>query len=122
MAVTYFEAIALLQSNLGAHASKSALLSLVDKATPDAQPGLTHGSVTVLCSGGNPAGGSTEDVVRAMLAKRADVRVINATQAAAFLESFEFRDVTEAALRHGRIVVGPQDFRARQMQRAQWRP
>lgn len=51
MAITYFEAIALLQSNLGAHASKSALLSLVDKATLDAQPGLTHGSVTVLCGG-----------------------------------------------------------------------
>lgn len=83
--LTANEAIDLLHKSPGAYATPDQLRMLAARVNADAP-----GRLTVLYSGGVSNGVGSGDVIKAMVVAGEDVRVINKSQAAIFMESRDF--------------------------------
>ena len=101
MTISAIEAIQLLVKNPTAYATSSSLLSLLSQLSLDATAGNAHGKVTVLYSGAVSDTVSANSIIQSMVASHADVRVINTTEAAAFLESPQFKAAVAKAFNVG---------------------
>lgn len=97
------EAIELLRSNPGAYSTPDALKALAAQVDIS-----TSGSVTVIYSGSSAGGISAHSIVQGMIFNGDDIRVIDRTPAAAFLESLDFR---AAAARAFGASLGDLDIR-----------
>ena len=99
MTITAIQAIQRLIENPSSYSTTDKLLDLVKQLSLEATVGHTLGSVTVLYSGSIVADGpSANSVIESMVANNANVRVINTTEAAAFLESSQFKTAVANAL------------------------
>jgi hypothetical protein len=94
MSISFAQALDLLRTNPSAYTTTDALLKLASEVSIE-----TTGKITVLYSGNMSNGTSANNVIEAMVANSEDVRVINKTPAAEFLNSREFKDAVARA--HG---------------------
>lgn len=88
--LSYDDAIAELAklTNSGKYTVKD-LMALGGRVSVEAARDMTQGSITLLYSG-TVEGAKSSDIIEAMIEQKADIRVIDKTQAGQFLKSDEF--------------------------------